>query len=180
MRMRMLSDPYHFAASVSDLFTRRTGNITAEYLDWFQQHPGTHLQIRLKTVRKFDVPLGWARLLKQKSSITVYRFSTEEKKRPFTLSVWSKPTEVCCLQQTNGSCRFSVSSVFCLRNSWNVEKWKHGDNKRKTEAQAIFLNPFTVCSLCKQNFVVCPFVDEETKSSYPFANGLNGLAHLWI
>ncbi len=50
--------------------------------------------------------------------------------------------------------------------------------KRKTEAQAIFLNPFTVCSSCKQKFVVCPFADEETDGSYPFANGPNGVAHL--
>jgi hypothetical protein len=60
--------------------------------------------------------------------------------------------------------------------------WRHGDIKRKTEAQAIFLNPSTSCSLCKQKFLVCPFVDEETHKSYPFANGLNrlnGLAHLW-
>jgi hypothetical protein len=35
----------------------------------------------------------------------------------------------------------------------------------KTEALAIFLNPFTFCLPCK-----CPFVDEET-------NGLNGIAH---
>ncbi len=34
--------------------------------------------------------------------------------------------------------------------------------KRKTEAQAIFLNPFTVCSSCKRKFVVSPIVDEET------------------
>jgi hypothetical protein len=32
----------------------------------------------------------------------------------------------------------------------------------KTEAQAIFLNPFTVRSSCKRKFIVCPFVDEET------------------
>jgi hypothetical protein len=56
--------------------------------------------------------------------------------------------------------------------------WRHGDIERKTEAQSIFLNPFTVCSLCKQKFVVCQFVDEDTIGSYPFANGLNGLAHL--
>ncbi len=24
--------------------------------------------------------------------------------------------------------------------------------------------------MCKQKFVVCPFVDEETNGSYPFAN----------
>jgi hypothetical protein len=35
-------------------------------------------------------------------------------------------------------------------------------NKRETEAQAIFLNPFTNCSSGKQKFVICRFVDEET------------------
>ncbi len=49
----------------------------------------------------------------------------------------------------------------------------------KTEVQAIFLNLFTVCSSCKRKFVVCPFVYAETNRIYPFANGLNGLAHLW-
>ncbi len=46
-------------------------------------------------------------------------------------------------------------------------------SEQKTEA--IFLHPFSVCSLCKQKFVVCHFVDEETSGRYPFANGLNGL-----
>ncbi len=45
--------------------------------------------------------------------------------------------------------------------------------KRKTEAQAIFLNPFTICSSCKQKFVVCPFVDEDTNGRYLYANRLN-------
>jgi hypothetical protein len=48
----------------------------------------------------------------------------------------------------------------------------------KKEAQAIFLNPFTSCSLCKRKFVVCPFVDEEATGNYSFENGLNGLSHL--
>ncbi len=39
------------------------------------------------------------------------------------------------------------------------------------EARAIFLNRFTMCSSCKQEFVDCPIVNEER-------NGLNGLAHL--
>ncbi len=66
----------------------------------------------------------------------------------------------------------------------DMETWRHGhedidgDIKRKTEAQLIFLNPFTVCSSCIQKFISCPFVDEETKGSYPFANGLNGLNRL--
>jgi hypothetical protein len=44
--------------------------------------------------------------------------------------------------------------------------------KPKTEAQAIFLILFTVCSLWKQKFVVCPFVYGEVNGSYPFKNGL--------
>ncbi len=38
---------------------------------------------------------------------------------------------------------------------------------------------FTICWLCKLKYVVCPFVDEERNGSILFANGLNGLAHLW-
>jgi hypothetical protein len=45
--------------------------------------------------------------------------------------------------------------------------------KRKTKAQAIFSNLFTVCSSGKQKFVICLFVYEETNGSYPFAIGLN-------
>ncbi len=51
----------------------------------------------------------------------------------------------------------------------------------KTEGQAIFLNTFTVFSLSKRKFFVCPFVYEKINGSFPFANvqnGLNGLAHL--
>jgi hypothetical protein len=50
----------------------------------------------------------------------------------------------------------------------------------------IFLKTFTVCSLYKRKFVLCPFVDEEINVNYPLAdglnglNGLNGLAHLCI
>ncbi len=29
-----------------------------------------------------------------------------------------------------------------------------GKREQKTKAQVIFLNPFTICSLCKQQFVV--------------------------
>ncbi len=50
--------------------------------------------------------------------------------------------------------------------------------KRKTEVQAIFLNPFTMCSSCKWKFVICPFANEEKNRSYPFASRLNGLPHL--
>jgi hypothetical protein len=81
-----------------------------------------------------------------------------------------------------------------------METWKHGDmetwrhedmetSNGKRKPGQCFLNPFTVCSWCKRKFVICPFVDEETNKSYPFANelnglygpnGLNGLAHLCL
>jgi hypothetical protein len=48
--------------------------------------------------------------------------------------------------------------------------------KQKMEAKAIFLNPFTIRSLCKRKFVVCPFVDKAANGIYLFAkNGLNRL-----
>jgi hypothetical protein len=59
--------------------------------------------------------------------------------------------------------------------------WRHVDIKRKTEAQAIFRNLFTVRSSCKLKLVVCLFVDDEAIGCYyQFENGLNGLAHLWV
>jgi hypothetical protein len=108
-----------------------------------------------------------------------------------------KPTSVFCfcLQQRNGSlqfpfsvCRkqkevvFSIISVCKNLETWrwrqgNMQKWRngHGDIEQNTATQALFLNPFTICSSCKE---VCSFVDEETNRSYQFANGLNGLANL--
>jgi hypothetical protein len=58
--------------------------------------------------------------------------------------------------------------------------YKTNQMGRTTEAQAIFLNTFIVCSMCKQKFVIGLCVDEETNGSCPFANGLNGLTHLWL
>ncbi len=79
--------------------------------------------------------------------------------------------------------------------TWNTEKWRHGDmetwswrhgqgdmdiegNLMENGSPGDFPLLFTVCSQCKRKFVVCQFVDEETSGNYPFANGLNGLAHL--
>ncbi len=50
----------------------------------------------------------------------------------------------------------------------------------KTEAQAVFLNSFTVCSSYKRKFAVSSFVDKETNRSYPFANVLNRLSYLCL
>jgi hypothetical protein len=54
------------------------------------------------------------------------------------------------------------------------------NKKQNKEAQKIFLNPFTVCSSSKKKFVICPFVDVETNGRYPFENGINGLAQLYL
>jgi hypothetical protein len=73
-----------------------------------------------------------------------------------------------------------------------METWKHRDmetlnGKRKMGSQLIFLDPFTLRSLCKWKFVIGLCVDEETNRSYTFASGINrlkelnrliGLAHL--
>ncbi len=50
--------------------------------------------------------------------------------------------------------------------------------KRENGSPDDFSKSVTICSLCKRKFVVCPFVFKETNGSYPFANRLNGLAHL--
>jgi hypothetical protein len=44
-------------------------------------------------------------------------------------------------------------------------------NQMENGSQMIFLNPLDVCSSCKQKFVVCPFVEEETNRSYPLQMG---------
>jgi hypothetical protein len=144
------------------------------------------------------------------SSFTICRLPTKENKLPF--SVFSKQMYVCRFRfpfaANKRKLPFSVSPFFCvcacvyiyiyiyvyihiyiyiifilillyLYLNLNGVVW---NGKVKMEAQAIFLNQLTVCSLCKQKIVVCLFVVEETSGSYPFANGLNGvngLPHLW-
>jgi hypothetical protein len=55
---------------------------------------------------------------------------------------------------------------FQYRDIWKSELYKYAaisNGKHKTEAQAIFLNPFPVCSPCKQQFVVCLFLTKKQK-----------------
>jgi hypothetical protein len=58
---------------------------------------------------------------------------------------------------------------------WGILTFQEKIN-RKTEAQAIFLDPSTIWSSCKQNFVVCPL--KKKQNEVILAHGLNGLAHL--
>ncbi len=143
-----------------------------------------------------------AHLLRQQSSITVYRLSAKENKLPFSVSVCSKQTPVWrfCFPftATNGSrfplVPFNVYGIpekwrhghggmetwrHCDSETWRwrhgnmeawtwrhgeMKTWRHGhvDIKQKTKTQAIFLNPFTICSLWKRN-VLCPFLWRRNK-----------------
>jgi hypothetical protein len=59
--------------------------------------------------------------------------------------------------------------------------WRH---QTENGSRTIFLNPFTVCSSFSNGSLsfVClmTFIDEETNGSYLFADGLNGLACLYM
>jgi hypothetical protein len=109
------------------------------------------------------------------TAIVDYRssFANEGKQTSVFYFRLQQQTEVCqcCLPLGANKWKlpFSVSSVFCIHMLricclFNMYIYATVSNrKRITKAQAIFLNPFTVNSLCKCKFVVCPFVDEETK-----------------
>jgi hypothetical protein len=90
------------------------------------------------------------------TAIVDYRLSFADQGKQtsvFSVSVFSKQTEVCHFRfpfaKNKRKLPFSVSSVFRVRNSVNMEI-ETSNRKRKTEAQAIFLNSLTICSSCKR------------------------------
>ncbi len=130
----------------------------------------------------------WARLLKQQTSITVYRLPTKENKLPFSVF---------------------VSSAFCIYRILYILKRQHTYNKQiyiYRELMYIhmyiylYFYLYICCHFQRENgsqgnfpqsilpfahrayrsFVVCPSVYEETNGSYPFANDLNRLVHLCL
>jgi hypothetical protein len=112
----------------------------------------------------------WACLLKQQSSITIYNLPTKENKLQCSVSVCSKQMEVCHfhfphLQPTNGSCRFhNFHFLYTINTETELYIFIYAaisKGKRKRETQVIFLHLFTVRSVCKRKFVVCPFVEEK-------------------
>jgi hypothetical protein len=70
----------------------------------------------------------WARLLKQQSSITIYRLSTKENKLPFSVSIFRKEMEVYHFRfpfaANKWKLPFSVSSVFLFAK---FRKYGDGD-----------------------------------------------------
>jgi hypothetical protein len=154
----------------------------------------------------------WARLQEQQSSTTLYWFCllTKEnilpfkRKLPCPFSICNKQTEVAvsvfCLQPGNMETQtWRYRDMETWRHghgTWKhgeMETWRYGDTDVETwryghrdrDMQTWTWRQGILCSFCKRKFVVCPFVDGDTKWSYPFAkglnrlNGLNGLAHLW-
>ncbi len=91
-----------------------------------------------------------------------------------------------CLKQTNGSLPFpfpfaenkrklpfSISPVFRLRKHREMETWRNGNmetwrprtwrHQMDNGAQAVFLNPFDVCSSCKRKLVFLSICRDENK-----------------
>jgi hypothetical protein len=77
---------------------------------------------------------------------------TKETNIRFPFSVCSKQTKICFFHfpfvENKRKLPFSVCGIL------DMETWKNGDIKQKTEAQVIFLYPFTICSSRKRKFVV--------------------------
>jgi hypothetical protein len=128
--------------------------------------------------------------------ITVYCFLTKENKLPFAANRWKFAVSVFRLQQKMEVavfCKFRFPHIF-IETAAHLHIYGKLNYiyirchfKQKTEAQAIFLNLFTICASPKWKFVICPFVDEEINRSYlwtkqtkqtKWTNRLNRLAHL--
>ncbi len=116
----------------------------------------------------------------QGKQTSVFPFHLQQTIRsfPFLFPAYRKQTEVAVFHYVVLFSVFWYSRNVETWTSGDMETWKHGDTdmetsnrKRKTEAQAVFLNPFTICSSSKRKFVVRPFVDKETNRSYSFGNG---------
>jgi hypothetical protein len=96
----------------------------------------------------------------QQTSITVYRLSTVSN---------------CCLQKQTEICRFRwfcfpYICMICIYIRVCVSICIYAAISNGSPGK-FFLNPFTMCSLCKRKFVICPFVDEVTSGSCLFTNG---------
>jgi hypothetical protein len=103
----------------------------------------------------------WGSLLKQQSLITVYRLLTKENKLSFSVSVAAN-------KQKFAVFRYLYLYLYMENGLIYIYICCRFKRKMEIEIQAIFLNPFTVCSACL-SFV--GLLNEETKGSYPFANG---------
>jgi hypothetical protein len=65
------------------------------------------------------------------------------------------------------------------RGDMDTWTWRHQVEKEKRKTRRFSLHCLSFAHRAN-GFIFCPFVDEETNESCPFANKLNGLAHLWV
>ncbi len=95
---------------------------------------------------------------------TNFRFLLAENKRKLLFSVYIF-IYICTSMYVSTVYQYVyICTVYAAVSNW------------KQKVQAIFLNLFTVCSLCKRKFVICRLsICSQRKQSYPFANRLNGL-----
>jgi hypothetical protein len=92
----------------------------------------------------------WARLLRQQTSITVYRLPTEKNKLPFSVSVGSKQTEVfrfrfrLPIAADKRKLTFSITSDFRIYTQNGTSLHMYGKrNYRKTAISVCFLKTVT-------------------------------------
>ncbi len=98
------------------------------------------------------------RLLRQQSSITVYCLPTKENNLSFSIFRLQQTNQSCCFPLVS----FSIYVFICIYYIY-IQIYIYttiSNGKPKTGAQVIFLDLFTVCSLCKWKFVICPFIDK--------------------
>jgi hypothetical protein len=97
-----------------------------------------------------------------------YPFPFAANKRRFFFSVFR-------LQQTNGSYRFLLALFSEFRKHGDMETWRNGDMKFKKEQTENGTRWFSLISFLFAHRAngSSSFVEEETKRSYPFANGPN-------
>jgi hypothetical protein len=72
----------------------------------------------------------------QQTTITVYRLPTKKNKIPFSVSICSKQTEVCHVRfpfaANKRKLPLSINLIIRLRNSGNMETWRHEDADLET------------------------------------------------
>ncbi len=104
-------------------------------------------------------------MLKRQTSLDVYRLPTKDNKPPCSVFRLQK--------QTNGSLPFSFSVYIYVYIYIYIYIYKYiyiyirCRFIRKRKDRAIFLNPFTVCSSCKRQFVVLSICLRRNKRKLP-------------
>jgi hypothetical protein len=133
-----------------------------------------------------------ARLLKQQTSITVYRLPTKENKLPFSVSSVFR-IYICILKRQHILYRYvcidryiSILCIYIYIYIISISIYIYiyiciytpvSNGKWKPRRFSLIRLPFA--HRANGSLSVSPFVSEETNGSYLIPNGLNELAHHW-